>query len=228
MILVRKAPKEHYLHQNIWKWQRIGIIVRNLVTNKKNYSFCSSDQEITKKPAKSVVCNPYVTNKNPDTGEINAHDGSICTDVTSSTSTSAGPSTESPNASKSDALKKSWKDIAQHSSAKPRKNNKTSNNVTPPICSDKDVDRIDKSATDDEDVNSSNDELKTVGSINSVIGGISLHPDAEQDLKKKPYFDAADSIYKDSMNTNLNRVSFVGKCCKYRCYRDITLEVNIL
>ena len=178
---------------------------------KKNYSFCSNDKEISEKTAKSVVSNPYVSTKNPETAEIITRDGSICTDVTSSTSKSAGLSTESPNASKADALNQSWKDIAQHSSAKPRKNNITPNNVTPPICSDKDVDRIDKSATDDEDVNSSNDELKTVGSINSVILDISLHPDAEQDLKKKPYFAAIDSIYNESMKTNLNRVSFVGK-----------------
>ena len=38
-----------------------------------------------------------------------------------------------------------------------------------------------------------------------------VHPDAEPDLKKKPYFKAADSIYKEIMRTNLNRVSFVGK-----------------
>ena len=124
---------------------------------------------------------------------------------------SAGLSTEYPNASKTDALNQSWKDIVQHNSAKTLKNNITPNNVTPPICSDKDVERMDKSATDNEGFNSSNDELKSVGSINSVIGDISLHPDAEQDLKKKPYFAAIDSIYNESMKTNLNRVSFVGK-----------------
>ena len=52
---------------------------------------------------------------------------------------------------------------------------------------------------------------KEVHAVDGVLVDISKHKDAEKDMKKKAYFEAADKSYKQSLKTNINTVSFQGK-----------------
>ena len=189
----------------------------------------SIDHQDVEYSGTGVLINPYASTKRThDSDEFpqNSQNLDTTTIVTpSSSSTSRSSSITSPSETEAQAQRKAWKDVSQSTSTAhtlkkndfatttSTKRTKSSNYNNKAKEYNSSVTTIDKKDPDgeEEEINSSTDELKTVGSINGVLLDISHHPGTEPNLKKKPYFEAADEIYNESMKTNLNRVSFVGK-----------------
>ena len=168
-----------------------------------------SNKELVSKQPDAVTYFQYVEDSlNPDTKKVSPS-GSYktnCSDVAEH---------------KNEALNLAWKDSEGSAQILQRKKNCANNDkkkkafrvaIKSTINDEEEVDDIIIDLrNDDNRACHKQKKKKEVHAVDGVLVDISKHKDAEKDMKKKPYFEAADKCYKESLKTNINMVSFQGK-----------------